>query len=145
MDTNPPDYFAILKNIFLEIGLKEAEVNELLRDLNIRVEGAVIDAVLAALTPAEAEQLKSKLDQAEKKVEVYTEIIKQACSNSVNKIDLDKLADRARVNAAQLFIKGVKNNLNQSKIDNLNQKIHKLIDSKTETNNYKLVGSGQFV
>ncbi len=140
------DYFTLLNQAFLDIGLKESEVKRILRDYAIHTEGAVIDGVLAALTPAEAETLKTRLETSEKNVASYTKCIQDACANSVNKnkINLDNIANQARFNAAVKYTKEMKNQLNQKQIDQLKNKINQYLENHNANTKLQMIGKGAY-
>lgn len=95
----------------IAVGFTPVTAQQKLDELNIAMNAAIIDDVLAALTPAEAEKLKNDLNSGPVNADTVTTKLKNACLNSVNKPDVDKVADSTRIRIISNFWKEIDKNL----------------------------------
>lgn len=72
-------------------GFSEEQAKKMREELNKKVNAAIIDAVLVALTLDERQVLKAALMQEPKTLESITQRLLRACESSVNKPDSYKL------------------------------------------------------
>src|SRR3990167_3484496 len=91
--TNQPPLLTVLQ----AAGLTEDQAKNTQIELNKRMNSAIMEAVYMALTQEEQEKLEKALNQIDtSNVEAVTQALQNACDNSFNKVDADKIADEAR-------------------------------------------------
>lgn len=78
-------------------GLTADQAKSTQLELNNKINSAIMEAVYLALTPNEQDKLEKALSQTDgSNSEAVTQALLNACEQSFNKVDADKIADETR-------------------------------------------------